>query len=237
MDWRLVRLGWTLLLVALAPGGVAGAGTPLLAAEATATTRPAREETAADDERIGRPDDPDAGADRLGRPAPTWTFDRWIGTRPLALEHLRGKVILLRWWTEDCRFCAHTLPALEQIHRRHGAEDLVVIGVYHPKPQRRVPDRHIARVARELGFSGPIAVDARWSTLRRYWLDGHPEHNWTSVSFLIDRDGVIRWVHGGGEYHESQDPRHAQCALELHGLEQALSAALAGSRPGSAVVR
>src|SRR5947207_1274770 len=93
-------------------------------------------------------------------------------------------------------------------------------------------DGHILAAARRLGFGGPIAVDERWSTLDRWWLDGHPERGWTSVSFLIDRDGIVRWVHGGGEYHPSADPRHARCDLEYRGLERSLTAALA--RPATA---
>jgi hypothetical protein len=46
------------------------------------------------------------------------------------------------------------------------------------------------------------------------------------VSFLIDREGIIRWVHGGGEYHPSDDPKHKACVLEYQGLEQALNEAL-----------
>ena len=181
--------------------------------------------------------DPDSGAERIGRPAPRWEFDRWIGTRPLTLERLRGKVVLLRWWTEDCHFCAQTLPVLERLRERDAADGLVVIGVYHPKPRRKVDDRHILEVARRLGFSPPIAVDEQWSTLERYWLAGHPERDWTSVSFLIDRDGVIRWVHGGGEYHPSRDPRHARCDLQYRGLETALATALARREARPAAVR
>ena len=170
--------------------------------------------------------DPNAGAELLGTPAPRWSFDRWLGSPPLSLARLRGKVVLLRWWTEGCSYCAATLPALDELRRRE-AGGLVVIGVYHPKPPREVSDRHVLAIARQLGFNGPIAVDARWSTLERYWLGGHPERDWTSVSFLIDRRGNIRWVHGGGEYHPSEDPRHAACSSRYRDLERAIAAALA----------
>jgi len=145
----------------------------------------------------------------------------------MTLADLRGKVVVLRWWTEGCHFCATTLPVLDRERRDHARDDLVVIGVYHPKPPRPVSDRHVLAVAQKLGFRGPIAFDGEWTTLGRYWLDGHPERNWTSVSFLIDRDGVIRWVHGGGEYHPSSDPAHARCDVDYRGFEQALAAALA----------
>ena len=172
-------------------------------------------------------DDPDSGAELLGRPAPDWAFTRWVRGPQHVLADDRGKVVLVRWWTEGCHFCKTTLPVIEGLGRAH-PKDLVVIGVFHPKPEpREVDDRHILAVARQLGFSGPIAFDRDWKTLKRYWLDANPDRNWTSVSFLIDRDGVIRWVHGGGEYHPSSDPAHARCDLEYRGLEKALASALA----------
>jgi thiol-disulfide isomerase/thioredoxin len=172
------------------------------------------------------PADSDSAAELIGKPAPGWTFDRWIRTQPLSLEALRGKVVLLRWWTSGCHFCEATLPVLEQVRER-GHDDLVVIGVYHPKPVRKVSDKHVLAVANRLGFKGPIAVDTKWRTLERYWLDGHPERSWTSVSFLIDKNGVIRWAHGGGEYHPSTDPRHARCALQYQDFERVLATVLA----------
>jgi len=144
---------------------------------------------------------------------------------------MRGRVVLLRWWTEGCHFCESTLPAIEELRERLGPQGLEVVGVFHPKPPRAVSDRHIQKVARELGFSGPIAVDPHWGMLDRYWLAARPERNWTSVSFLIDRAGVIRWVHGGGEYHPSDDPRHARCAKQYAELERVLAEVLSEQSP------
>ncbi len=177
-------------------------------------------------------DDPDSGAELLDAPAPAWSFTRWIGP-PLSLAQLRGKVVLVRWWTEGCHFCATTLPELEALRRKHGDEGLVVIGVFHPKPPREVSDRRIVSLARRLGFRGPIAVDREWVTLDRYWLAANPERAWTSVSFLIDRAGHIRWVHGGGEYHPSDDPAHARCVVEYRELEKMLATVLAERPPAA----
>jgi thiol-disulfide isomerase/thioredoxin len=172
-------------------------------------------------------DDPDSGAELIGHPAPVWSFERWIRSKPTDLQKLRGKVVLLRWWTDGCHFCAATLPEIEELRRRHAADGLVVIGVFHPKPPRPVSDKQIVATAEKLGYHGPIAVDGQWRTLERYWLSGHPERNWTSVSFLIDRRGTLRWVHGGGEYHRSDDPRHQRCTVQFGELERALAEALA----------
>lgn len=170
--------------------------------------------------------DPESGEEMLGRPAPPWTFTRWIGP-PLSLEGLRGKVVLLRWWTEGCHYCAATLPELDALRRAHAGDGLVVIGVFHPKPPHEVSDRRIAALAKRLGFAGRIAVDRDWTTLERYWLADRPERSWTSVSFLVDRQGDIRWVHGGGEYHRSDDPAHARCATQYAELEKVLARVLA----------
>jgi thiol-disulfide isomerase/thioredoxin len=165
------------------------------------------------------------GAEMIGRRAPSWSFERWIRSSALTPQDLRGKVVLLRWWTDGCDYCAATLPGLEALRKRHADDGLVVIGVYHPKPPRAVSDRDIVAMANRLGFSGPIAVDQRWTTLERYWLAGH-EREFTSVSFLIDREGVIRWVQRGGEYHPSTDPKHERCDADYRGLEKALAALL-----------
>jgi thiol-disulfide isomerase/thioredoxin len=174
--------------------------------------------------------DPDSGAELIGTPAPDWSFTRWVRGGPYTLADLRGRVVLIRFWNENCHFCAATLPALETLQKQHADDGLLVIGVFHPKPPHAVSNAHVLAVAKEIGFSGPIALDRDWKTLGCYWLDGHPDRNWTSVSFLIDRDGLLRWVHGGGEYHPSTDPRHARCDAEYRGLEAAVAAALA-TRP------
>ena len=168
------------------------------------------------------PADADSPAEILDQPARAWSFDRWVDGGPLALDSLRGKVVLLRWFNTGCRYCANTLPGLEALRTRYAAQGLVVVGAFHPKPMHAVSDAQVRRAARELGFHGPVAVDERWTTLRRWWLDGHPDRNWTSVSFLIDRDGVVRWAQGGGEYHPSRDPRHARCDASYAELERTI---------------
>ncbi len=177
------------------------------------------------------PADPDSGIELLGRRAPSWSFTRWVRAPVGSLEDLRGKVVLVRWWTDNCRYCRATLPVLERLQKRYRDRGLVVVGVYHPKPPRDITDAQVLGFARKLGFSGPVALDRDWTTLERYWLGGHPDRNWTSVSFLIDREGRLRWVHGGGEYHPSDDPLHARCAVQYQELSDVLSAALATPAP------
>jgi glutathione peroxidase-family protein len=165
--------------------------------------------------------DPDSGDAMLGKPAPEWAFTRWVGPE-LTQEQLRGKVVLLRWWTVGCHFCESTLPEIESLRERYGKDGFVAIGVFHPKPPGPVKNAEVKRAAAKRGFHGPIAIDQDWDTLSRYWLAGNPERNWTSVSFLIDREGNVVWVHGGGEYHHTDDPKHARCDRQINELEAKL---------------
>jgi peroxiredoxin len=146
-----------------------------------------------------------AGSDRIGVAAPSFEFDGWLNSEPLSLEGLRGQVVLVRWWTETCPFCASSAPALRSIHEQYSPQGLTVVGVYHPKADRDAP-LDIARVeraveARELNF--PIAIDWDWRNgiLADWWLTG-PKRPATSVTFLLDKSGIIQFVHPGMEYHD-----------------------------------
>ena len=156
-----------------------------------------------------------AGEELIGLPAPEWTVTQWVNSQPLSLEQLRGQVILLRWWTAPgCPFCEASAPYLSQWHERYAPQGLAVIGLYHPKPPGWIPVDVVKQLAQGLGMTFPLAIDPDWATLRRYWLDGR-DRVWTSVSFLIDRQGIIRYVHPGGAY----SPEEAQ---ELEATIQAL---------------
>jgi peroxiredoxin len=141
------------------------------------------------------------GRELLGKPAPAWPEGMtWINSGPRTLEELRGKVILLRFWLTDCAYCTATAPALNELHATYGSRGLVVLGFHHPK-SKRTRDVEVVRAAvRDLGFRFPVALDDDWEALNRYWFPNGEQRAFTSVSFLIDRGGVIRWIHDGGEY-------------------------------------
>ena len=142
-----------------------------------------------------------AGAELIGTKAPGWEGAEWLNTEPLRLEDLRGKVVLVRWWTDTCPYCGRSAPALNEFHARYARRGLIVIGMYHPKPiDRPITASEIREAARERGFDFPIAIDRNWSVLRHWWLDGGTRSA-TSVSFLIDRRGVTRHIHPGPAFH------------------------------------
>jgi len=138
----------------------------------------------------------------VGQPAPAWNVD-WMGAAPLAVEGLRGKVVLVRWFTEGCPYCASTAPTLVALDRELAPRGLAVIGIYHHKAEAPLEPARVRALADRFGFRFPVAIDPEWRTLRRWWLDQH--EGWTSVSFLIDRRGTVRFVHTGGSYAPDSD--------------------------------
>ncbi len=163
--------------------------------------------------------DRSAGDDLIGVAAPPFRFDAWLNSEPLSLEDLEGRVVLVRWWTETCPFCASSAPALRALHEEYSSRGLTVIGVFHPKAGRDDP-LNIPRVRRAVearDFQFPIAIDWEWrtGTLKDWWLTG-PDRPATSVTFILDKSGVIQFVHPGMEYHDDNgSEQHAMCASDM----------------------
>ncbi len=159
------------------------------------------------------------GAELIGTKAQSWDVSEWLNSRPLSLEQLRGRVVLVRWWTgPECPYCAASAPNLNAWYQKHHKQGLVVIGFYHHKSPTPLSRQHVAQLIKRYRFTFPVAVDPEWRTLKRWWLDpsthaqgrvpsevegldGH-DQRWTSVSFLIDQQGIIRYIHPGGSYSE-----------------------------------
>ena len=130
----------------------------------------------------------------------------WLQGGPLSLEALRGKVVLIRFWTDGCAYCEKTAPALRALDARYRDQGLVVIGIHHPKDATSDPVKGM----KALRLTFPVATDPDWQTIKAYGV-GTTFTRFTSVSFLIDREGTIRFVHDGGEWHEGGGPDHEPC--------------------------
>jgi peroxiredoxin len=156
-----------------------------------------------------------SGSALVGSRAPEWTNDQWLNSQPLKLSQLRGKVVLLRFFMEsNCPMCRASAPYLNDFYSRYKDEGLMVIGMYTPKPYPRKTDvQNVKRFVDDYGFEFPVAVDDDWRTLKSFWLNKVANADFTSVSFLIDRKGIIRYIHSGGAYSE-QDGRILKTRIE-----------------------
>jgi thiol-disulfide isomerase/thioredoxin len=115
----------------------------------------------------------------------------WIDPKP----DLQGKVVLVRWWTNGCPLCSASAPNLAEL-----AKKAAVVSVYHPKPPRAVSADQIRAHAKAIGMPGTLALDPAWAVLDR-WMPP-AKRSFTSLTFVLDRKGRVRYVHPGGTIDE-----------------------------------
>ena len=135
-----------------------------------------------------------------GTPAPNFAgIDRWLNSPRLSLEELRGKVVLIDFWTYSCINCERTLPYVRNWHEKYSDRGLVVVGVHSPEFEFEKDLDNVKEAIVRLGVSWPVATDNQFRTWRSY------ENRWWPHKFLIDQDGQIRYHHiGEGAYEETE---------------------------------
>ena len=123
----------------------------------------------------------------------------WLHSRPLTLERLRGKVVLVDFWTYSCINCIRTLPHLEAWDRRYRRAGLVIVGVHTPEFAFEHVVSNVRAASRDLGVRYPVAVDNGYRTWNAYQNDAWP------AEYLIDRRGNVREIKKGeGRYDETE---------------------------------
>ena len=136
-------------------------------------------------------------------PAPDFTgITRWIntpGSRPLSLAALRGKVVLVDFWTYSCVNCIRTLPYLRPWYARYHRDGLVIVGVHTPEFAFEHVVGNMQRAVGEHGIRYPVAVDDGYGTWNAYGNQYWP------ADYLIDRNGDLRDAHfGEGAYAQTE---------------------------------
>jgi len=123
----------------------------------------------------------------------------WLNSAPLTRESLRGKVVLVDFWTYSCINCLRTLPYVKRWYQTYKDYGLVVIGVHAPEfAFERDPD-NVRRAVGELGITYPVAIDDDYAIWRGFSNQYWPAH------YFIDAEGRIRDHHfGEGDYAESE---------------------------------
>jgi cytochrome c biogenesis protein CcdA/thiol-disulfide isomerase/thioredoxin len=127
-------------------------------------------------------------------------IDRWFNSKPLTLALLRGKVVLIDFWTYSCINCLRTLPYVKRWAATYRRAGLVVVGVHTPEFAFEHVPANVERAVRSLGVDYPVALDNGYETWsawgNQYW----------PAKYLVDRQGHVRYAHfGEGEYQRSED--------------------------------
>jgi thiol-disulfide isomerase/thioredoxin len=131
--------------------------------------------------------------------APEFAPGTWINSDPLTLKKLRGRVVLVEFWTFGCYNCRNTLPYVKRWDEQYRDKGLTVVGVHSPElEEERVID-NVRRETASLGIRYPVVTDNDYATWRAYNVEAWP------TIFVLDKEGRIRWTHvGEGAYEEEE---------------------------------
>ncbi len=143
----------------------------------------------------------EAGA---GKPAPEISGSTWINSAPLRIADLKGKVILVEFWTLACYNCRNVEPYVKAWHAKFAAKGLVVVGVHTPETERERDLKTVKDYVAERGIRYPVVVDEGYATWERYG-----NHYWPAL-YLIDKKGIVRLVQIGEGGYEQTEARIAE---------------------------
>jgi len=131
--------------------------------------------------------------------APELAAGEWINSEPLKLERLRGRVVLIDFWTFGCYNCRNTLPSIKEWNHRYREKGLTIIGVHSPEFDEEKNVENLRRQVSSLGITYPVVTDNDYKTWNAYKVEAWP------TIFLLDKRGRIRWMHvGEGAYDETE---------------------------------
>jgi cytochrome c biogenesis protein CcdA/thiol-disulfide isomerase/thioredoxin len=134
----------------------------------------------------------------------------WINSAGLSLNRLRGKVVLVDFWTYSCINCLRTLPYLEKWDRLYRSKGLVILGVHTPEFAFEHDLGNVRAAVHRLGVRYPVALDNKYGTWKAYGNNYWPAH------YLVDQAGRVREIHiGEGDYDETE--RNIRLLLEAGG--------------------
>ncbi|MEO5691318.1 MAG: cytochrome c biogenesis protein CcdA [Candidatus Saccharimonadales bacterium] len=124
----------------------------------------------------------------------------WINSNPQTLEKLRGKVVLIDFWTYSCINCKRTQPYLNAWHEKYNDDGLVILGIHAPEFAFEKVTKNVEDAVKEAKIKYAVGLDNDFSTWRAY------DNKYWPAKYLIDKNGQVRYTHfGEGEYEETEE--------------------------------
>lgn len=125
--------------------------------------------------------------------------DVWLNSKPLTLKSLKGKIVLVDFWAFDCEPCIQAMPHIVNLYDKYSKDGLIVIGVHTPRADYEKSLEGLRAAMMRMDIRFPVVVDDKQRIWRDYLCDLWPSQ------FLIDRDGIVRYSHGGVGRYEDQE--------------------------------
>ncbi len=133
-------------------------------------------------------------------PAPELTgITGWINHEPTTLAALRGKVVLVKFWTYTCINCIRTLPYVQSWYDKYRDQGFEIIAVHTPEFEFEKVPANVEKAVKDFSIPYPVALDPNYETWRAY------QNRYWPAKYFVDAKGNVRYVHfGEGEYEKSE---------------------------------
>jgi cytochrome c biogenesis protein CcdA/thiol-disulfide isomerase/thioredoxin len=228
----MIAFGWLNQINQAIAQSVGLTSTPTAALERRALTRPTESGKGNDLSARLSPEELEANGypetDELADlgPAPDFIgITNWYNTegQPLSIASLRGKVVLVDFWTYSCINCIRTFPHLKKLDANYRDDGFVLVGVHTPEFEFEKDPGNVGEAIKDFEIRYPVALDPEYRTWNNYYNRYWPAH------YLIDRDGQILSVHyGEGAYERTENQ-----VRELLALPASIPASEEAGRPSS----
>jgi thiol-disulfide isomerase/thioredoxin len=134
-------------------------------------------------------------------PAPEFTgISAWLNSPPLTIAGLKGKVVLVQFWTYSCINCLRTLPFVKKWYEKYKDRGFVVVGVHTPEFAFEKETSNVETAIKRFGITYPVAQDNQFRTWNAY------QNQYWPAEYLIDKSGrIVATQFGEGNYQEMED--------------------------------
>ena len=157
-------------------------------------------------------------------------IEKWINSEPLKIEQLRGKVVLVDFWTYTCINCIRTLPYLKEWDKKYKDKGLIIVGVHTPEFEFEKKYENVLKAVNDYRLKYPVALDNAYATWNSY------QNRYWPHKYLVDIDGYVRYDHiGEGNYDEIEKMIQSLLQERMERLNQKNEINLNITKPKEAV--
>ncbi|MGD8566638.1 MAG: redoxin domain-containing protein [Gammaproteobacteria bacterium] len=141
-----------------------------------------------------------SAATALNAPAPDISAERWINSKPLNWDTLKGKVVIVEFWTFGCHNCRNVEPYVKSWYQKYRTKGLEVVAVHSPEFDHERNFDNVRDYVKEHAITYPVAIDNDFTIWRRF-----ANRYWPAM-YIVDKTGVIRYRFiGEGRYNKIEN--------------------------------
>lgn len=134
--------------------------------------------------------------------SPEIVGDVWLGSKPFTKEDLKGKLVLVDFWTYSCVNCLRTIPYLKMWRDEYKDKGFLIIGIHTPEFDFEKNPKNVEKAIKDLGVGWPVVMDNEYINWNNF-----ANHYWPA-KYLVDKTGKIVYTHfGEGAYGETEQKK------------------------------